>query len=95
MLFIGRMLLVLLAFLVGVLATKYLVLRGDTSGDAGLVAGPWLLGIIIVLVTLALIINDRFLQPRRPEPYWLKRRTIRWGIRLVVILAAGAYLFTA
>lgn len=93
-LLVCRMLLVLLAFPVGVWITDHLVLRGDTSGDAGLAALPWLLVIIAALVAVAFVINGRFLQTRRLGPYWLKRRTIRWGIRLVVVLAVSAYLLT-
>jgi len=96
-LLIARTLLVLAAFPVGALMTQLFLLRGESvgNGDGGLAVAPWVLVFIGAAVVGAVAINDRFLRPKQPEPHWLQSPVIRFGLRLVILVAAVTILFIA
>jgi hypothetical protein len=86
-LYVIRVLLVLLAIPLGLVAADYVLLGGNTQdGDAGLVVLPYLPVFIGLTVILALFINKRFLRSKRPAPYWFRSRLVRLMLGLLVIV---------
>lgn len=93
LLYVVRLLLLLLAFPLGILATQDVILGGNTqNGDAGLVLLPYLPIFIGLALILALFINKHFLQSKQPAPYWFRSRLVRLMFGLLIIFAFVAVI---
>ena len=82
----------LLALPLAVLITQVTLVRGETDGDIGLAVFPVVMTLTGVLIVVAILVNGRYLQSRRPEPHWMRSHVVRIELRILFIAIIATLL---